>query len=75
MFNCKILGQDLSNCRLLQQNVDVISGGEEIVTQKFTNIIHKVVDAHDEVNDSLTQVVEFVIKPLIPSFMVHPVVI
>jgi len=73
--NCKMIGHYLSNYRRLQQNANVISSGEKIVSAKIQQHYHpKVIGAQDGTKGSLVQVVELVVesmvKPVIQSFMV-----
>ena len=46
--NCKMINHDLSNCRRLQQDANVISGGERTVHSKTQHYYLKVVDAQDK---------------------------
>jgi len=43
-----MINHDLSNCRRLQQDANVISGGERTVHSKTQHYYLKVVDAQDK---------------------------
>ena len=53
-----MIGHDLSNCRRLHQDVNVISNGEKTIGAKIQHYRPKVVGAQDETKDSLAQVVK-----------------
>ena len=72
--NYKIIGNDLSNCRWLHKDANVISGGEKIVGVKIQQHYHpKVIGAQDGTNGSLTQVVETIVEFVVEPMM-EPVV-
>ena len=72
--NCKMIGYDLSNCRRLQQDANVISGGEKTIGAKIhQHYCPKVVGAQDGTKASLTQMV-VLLKVFMMEPMVEPVV-
>lgn len=68
-LNCKTIDHDPSNCKSLQYDVTIISDEEKSINTKTTTLLSKVVIAQDEANDSLAQLVEFMVKLVVKSII------
>jgi len=71
--NCKMIGHDLSNCRWLQQDVNVTSGGEKIVGTKIQFYHPKVVGTHGYKGSpgSFLKPLEVIVQPVVEPIKEH----
>jgi len=61
-----LIGHDLSNCRPLRQDTNVVSSREKTIGTKIQlHYYPKVAGVQDETKDSLAQVVELTMEPMV----------